>query len=145
MGAMILATNAVETFVIIECCSCAMRFAVPEQWNAKRRETKAEFFCPNGHRQAYTESEADRLRRERDRLKQDAARLEDELSSERRQREDAERKAKRLQRKAAAAECPCCSRTFGNLRAHMARKHPEFIAEADGGQRTPLMTEGPRS
>jgi hypothetical protein len=30
--------------------------------------------------------------------------------------------------------CPCCNRSFQNLRRHMATKHPEFNAPGPGGK-----------
>lgn len=121
---------------IQDCCTCFMRFAVPKSFDAARRKDGKSFFCPAGHSQSYTDSENDRIRRERDRLKQEAARLEENAARERQLREAAERSASarkgqitRLKNRAAAGVCPCCNRSFENLRNHMSAKHPGFVAE----------------
>lgn len=121
---------------IQECCACFIRFAVPKSFDIARRKDGNRFFCPVGHSQSYTESENDRIRRERDRLKQEAARLEEVATSERQLREAAERSASarkgqitRLKNRAAAGVCPCCNRSFENLKNHMSTKHPGFAAE----------------
>lgn len=119
-----------------DCINCGVRFGVPYGYTERRRQDKKSFYCPNGHSMAYTESEADRLRRERDRLKQDTARLEDERRAAQ-QREvaaleraqAAEKREARLKKRAAAGACPCCSRNFTNLARHIASKHPEFGPE----------------
>lgn len=45
-----------------ECCVCAIVYFVTAQFQRKCKETKQSFYCPNGHSQSYTKSEADRLR-----------------------------------------------------------------------------------
>ena len=85
---------------------------------------------------SYTESEADQLRRERDRLKQQLAQKDDEIRVQRDCREAAERSASarkgqitKLKKRAAAGVCPCCNRSFENLRRHIDSQHPGFVAE----------------
>jgi hypothetical protein len=131
-----LTMSITEQFEVTVCSACAVRFAPTKHFMECRRSDKATFYCPNGHGMSYTESEADRLRRERDRLKQNESRLEVELSALRVQaaeeaylRGRAERKLKAHQTRAAHGTCPCCKRTFKELGRHMASKHPAFVAE----------------
>lgn len=126
-----------------DCITCFIRFGVPQGFTNRRQQDKASFYCPNGHSMAYTESDLDRMRRERDRLKQDAARLEEEkraaLNAANAQLERAhaaERRASaargqvtKLKNRAANGVCPCCNRTFADLAAHMKTKHAGFLAE----------------
>lgn len=35
----------------------------------------------------------------------------------------------RLKKRIAAGVCPCCNRSFANLREHMAGQHPDFTGE----------------
>src|SRR3990167_5952140 len=46
------------------CASCGIEFAMPANLRNSRKRDLALFYCPNGHSQAYTESEADRLTRD---------------------------------------------------------------------------------
>jgi len=126
------------TFDELNCTSCGCLFGMPLGYLNNRRGDKAFFYCPNGHTMSYTESEADRLRRERDRLKQQQARLEEEnaaallaLDVARDRMQKAEKANKRLKKRTSAGTCPCCNRTFGNMAEHMKHQHPEFVA--DGG------------
>jgi hypothetical protein len=49
-------------FLVTEtCCVCGVEFAMPSELQASRKSDLKEFYCPNGHSQTYTESEAQRL------------------------------------------------------------------------------------
>jgi predicted nucleic acid-binding Zn-ribbon protein len=118
--------NAIDWYVT-NCITCDCEFAFSARLKNRRLQDKASFYCPNGHSQCFTESEADRLRRERDRLKQDAARLNDEIAEQKRRAEEAEKKLLTAKRRAAAGLCPCCNRTFQNVQKHMATKHKNVV------------------
>lgn len=47
----------------LTCCNCGITFLVPSHFERSRRESRASWYCPNGHELQFTESEADRLRR----------------------------------------------------------------------------------
>jgi hypothetical protein len=114
------------TFVSVQCCNCGCHFGLDEYLYKRRREDKQDFYCPNGHRQAYTQSEADKLRQERDRLTQRLAQKDDEIEHQRKQLIASKGQITKLQKRAKAGTCPCCNRTFSNMARHMQTKHPEF-------------------
>ena len=124
------------------CGTCGITFGVPETMANARRSEGGGFFCPNGHERGwYDNSEMYQLKRqvqqERQRADQSAAdaRNAKELLAEK------EKETKRLKKRVADGICPCCQRTFKNLSAHMANKHPGFgpstkaNVEADKKQR----------
>lgn len=124
------------------CCKCHVRHAIPiELFNAaKQRGSQMMIYCPNGHQYYYPfgETEEQKIRRERDRLVQKIAEKDDEIKRQKGMRERAERSARaykgkvtRLKNRAASGLCPCCNRTFQNLRKHMTTKHPEYKNEED--------------
>lgn len=118
--------------VTITCCykDCGISFQVPGWWEKGRRETKAWFYCPNGHEQHFTgESDADKFRRERDIAKQQLARAEQEAADAQKRADLLQKQKRRLEKRAAAGTCPCCQRTFSNMSTHMKKQHPEFVAE----------------
>jgi hypothetical protein len=119
----------------ITCFQCKENFWVSDETEAVLRRSSQTFYCPFGHKQAFRQgpTEADKLRDERNRLKQNAARLEDEIRRQRERCETAERSAAaykgvatRTRNRVKNGVCPCCNRTFQNLAAHMANKHPTF-------------------
>lgn len=95
------------------------------------------WYCPNGHSLVYTESIADKYRREAEQLRQQNARLSDERQEAERAQARAEAALKRHKKRSAAGTCPCCKRTFANMAAHMKREHPQFVEEA-GAKVVPL-------
>jgi hypothetical protein len=124
-----------NVLTVIECCTCHMDFAMPQDFVRDRRRDHAWWYCPTGHRQHYLgESDlecAERLRREAERR---AERMDAAATHERDQREATERSLRatrghltRQRRRAAHGVCPCCSRTFANVATHVAKQHPDFV------------------
>ena len=121
------------TLVPVTCCECGVLFGVPQDLDRYNLEQgpRRSFWCPNGHQQHYSRSEVQRL-------KERLAAAEARETHERDQRIAAERSASaykgrvtRLKNRAAAGVCPCCNRSFENLRRHMASQHPDFTDSAD--------------
>jgi hypothetical protein len=123
-----------------ECCQCKCIMWTPTALNeaASRSRGKVEFFCPYGHGQVYAEgeTEADKLRRERDRLAQQIAQRDDEIRRTRegwdaaeRERAKLEKQMKQEHKRVSSGVCPCCTRSFQNLRRHIATKHPDYGAQ----------------
>jgi hypothetical protein len=48
----------------MECGSCGITFAVPEEWRAEKQKTGKGWYCPNGCQRVYKESDVDRLKRQ---------------------------------------------------------------------------------
>jgi hypothetical protein len=132
---MITETNEYRRLI---CSTCAVIYFFPEKWCAEAANEKRCWNCPNGHRQHFIgETEAERLRRERDRLTQRLAERDDEIRRQRELREATERRLSatrgqvtKIKNRVGHGVCPCCNRTFENLKRHMASKHPTFTAEA---------------
>jgi hypothetical protein len=125
---------------ILTCHRCKMEFGMPDEFyrTAYQMKEKMTWYCPAGHGQVFVTGETaeNKMRRELARLKQREAMLIDEKRQERERRQEAERSASahkgvatRIKKRAAAGVCPCCNRTFDNLRKHMATKHPKFSKE----------------
>ena len=109
-----------------ECATCGITFYVTKEFDQRRRDDKNWFYCPNGHNQRYTESEADRLRRERDRLRQRDAYNQDKIRELEYSNRGLKGSITKMKKRTAHGVCPCCKRTFQNLAAHMSTKHPDY-------------------
>lgn len=115
-----------------QCCNCGILFAITKDFHDRARAKPGangiRFYCPNGHDQFYVgESEATKLRRERDRLAQQIAQKDDEIAEARRQAEAEVKARKRIEKRVNNGVCPCCTRSFQNLKRHMATKHPNVV------------------
>lgn len=118
-----LALQTVLRIKTTDCISCGVVIGLEASYWDERRKDHRQFYCPNGHTQYFTsESEAEKnarlLREEQERHKRTIARENEERAA----REKAERKLKRV----TAGTCPCCQRSFKQLRMHMANKHPDY-------------------
>jgi hypothetical protein len=140
-----------EEFYISQCADCGVRFGIPVEFEQRRRADKRGFYCPNGHSLSWNESEADRLKAKLQAAEQAAAAARKEVERERgwrlQAREDARHAERRLaaqkgvttrmRKRVANGVCPCCNRSFTDLRRHMETKHKGFVAEevqAEAGQ-----------
>lgn len=123
------------------CPVCGIVYAAPstlfQEIRSDEKMSARGWWCPNGHNLCFKEKELDALRRERDRLKQDAARLEDEARTTRMKlaaavtaRDKAEALTRKVKKRAEAALCPCCNRSFSQLARHMKSKHPDVLPMA---------------
>ena len=112
----------------IVCVNCGIEFGVPNSWENERRRSHKGFNCPNGHSLSFnSESKEERFRRQRDRLQQRLAEKDDEIENQRRLTAARKANVTKLKRRAAAGVCPCCNRTFQNLKRHMDGQHPTYV------------------
>lgn len=131
--------NYTGTLVTVSCW-CGIRHAVPQPLRDVQLrqhdegETVQVVYCPLGHKHVPSgESRSARLARELDYSRDYAARLAaraEQAKAEARGQKAAKTRARnerdRARTRAAVGVCPCCNRTFKQLAAHMARKHPDY-------------------
>lgn len=109
------------------CCNCGMLFAMPQDVQRRRRDDKATFYCPAGHAQHYTgPTEADKLRREVERERQVREAAEARAGKAEQNLAQVARAHRKMRQRVMNGVCPCCNRSFGNLRQHMKTEHPDF-------------------
>lgn len=112
------------------CCNCGIAFGIPSDFRSQLlNDPEHWFYCPNGHKQHYSESKEVRLRRE---AENKSRQLENALQQERDRREKSELdllKAQRKLKRVSKGVCPCCNRTFEDLQRHMKTKHPEIVKQ----------------
>lgn len=121
------------TLTEVVCCSCFTHFAMDISLNSLRLHDGNPFYCPNGHKQWYSESEVDKLKKANQRLKSDnawysnrAKRLQENLEETKRSRAAIKGQLTKTRKRIVNGVCPCCNRTFGNLAAHITTNHPDF-------------------
>jgi hypothetical protein len=125
--------NITTTYTVIDCYKCGALFAVPNDVDDELVRSGRAFYCPNGHGQSYRESTEEQLRKEREKNARITARL-DQVKADRdaTQRSLVATKGQvtRVKNRIANGACPCCNRTFADLAAHMATKHPKYAEPA---------------
>lgn len=117
-----------------DCCHCGVTFAMPVSFNKQRREDGDWFFCPAGHKQHYTETEAEIERKKREQAERRLAseqewsrRMQNDLAAERKSHATTKGQLTKTRKRVQGGVCPIdgCHRHFVNLERHMATKHPE--------------------
>ena len=115
------------TLVAIECGECGVTFAATETFIAARRADHRTFYCVNGHSRYYPQkSEAEKLRARLRSVEAQLTSTSDQLQATERQRRAQKGQVTRLRNRIAAGVCPCCNRSFQDVRAHMQGQHPDF-------------------
>ena len=114
-------------FEIEECCNCGMAFAMSNDFHQRRKKDHKTFYCPAGHAQHYVG------KTEEQKLKDELAKKQRQLEAEtsraatfRNQRDKVAKAHKKMRERVKNGVCPCCNRSFENLRRHMESQHPEF-------------------
>jgi hypothetical protein len=110
------------------CPICGIVFAVPAYFRATRQQDKKHFYCPNGHSQSYTESEADRLRQQLEQQRKSTEWQKSRAQSLERSLVAQKGQVTKLKNRIARGVCPCCKRSFSDLHRHMTSKHPDFAS-----------------
>ena len=124
--------NRTETYHVVT-CHCAAPFAIPDDLYRAAVVNKARtIHCPScGQGLCWTGKTAEQKKIEalERKLKWEA----EESARQKRGKESAEASLRttkgvvtKLRKRSAAGVCPCCKRTFKQLAAHMAEKHPNF-------------------
>jgi hypothetical protein len=142
MNATVTLTATLEIFT---CPVCGIHYGVPPNYARQRRMDGKDWHCPNGHQLTFGKSELEivreELQRERQALDQEKARVRDLKEQRDRVQESLAKEkesAKRLKRRIGNGVCPCCKRSFDNLKRHMATKHPELLeCRTPGGKPCP--------
>lgn len=123
-----------ETMNSLTCSECGIVFALPAFYMTKRREDHKAFHCPNGHQQHYpAETEAEKLKKELEQQKKRTTWAESQAAEERARADRAAGELTKLKARVNNGVCPCCQRSFVNLRRHLASKHPDFSGSKRGG------------
>jgi hypothetical protein len=117
-------------FEVHTCGTCGISFGVPLSLMEQRRMDGKGWSCPNGHTWFYTgEDEEEKAKRllkaERDRSARLAAQL-DQTEASRSALKGVVTKQRNKLERVSKGVCPCCNRSFADLRKHMKTKHPSY-------------------
>lgn len=117
------------TIKSLTCGHCGILFGLESAFMAARLDDGQLFYCPNGHRIGW--KAANERQRTEKRLEDAEARnlaLRDQLAAAIRDAEAARTALLRDRARFAAGVCPCCNRSFENVRRHMQTQHPDYDA-----------------
>lgn len=113
-------------------CTCGVYFGVPVRIIEVRRKDGGNFYCPNGHCLTFGDNELERLRKQAKQAEAARVAADDQRAAAEKSNRALKGVITRERRRVANGVCPCCSRSFADLRAHMAGQHPDY-AEGEPG------------
>jgi len=124
-----IATMQHLTFETIVCYKCHVPFAVTSRHRRELLDTQDTFYCPAGHPQHYIgKTEEQKLKEQLDKLKADKLKEEERLYNMYLDQMNETKKINRQLKRIHKGVCPCCNRSFVDLKRHMETKHPEIIS-----------------
>lgn len=116
---------SIET-VSMECCSCGTAFVLTNAKYRRCKDEKESFYCPNGHSQSFVQSEIQKLQKQIDQEKRNVAYERDRAERHLKSSTALKGEITKLKNRIGNGVCPCCNRSFQNLKRHLECKHPEF-------------------
>lgn len=129
---MITSTEVSVDLTTITCGDCGIVFAMPDWYVTARRNDHRTWYCPNGHGRAWLqETREEKLARELKSARALAVSRGDQLEATERSLRAQKAATTRIKNRVAAGVCPCCSRSFQNLRRHMSGQHPDFKEQGE--------------
>lgn len=115
------------SFTLETCCNCGIPFYMPTHLYDRLLANKGEsFYCPNGHGQHYTgKTEAQKLKEKLEQEQRERASREEELQNKWLDELNRANKLDKQLKRVHKGTCPCCNRSFQNLKRHIETKHPD--------------------
>lgn len=119
------------------CYKCAVPFSMPVRLKEYFVNTQENFYCPNGHDQAYVKSRETILREQLEKekrqheeqvniLKRNIQWAQEQRDNVIKERTVLKGQVTKIKNRIKNGVCPCCNRQFKNLASHMETKHPDF-------------------
>lgn len=123
--------NLTMGFVVVTCGGaaaggCDVTFAMSREMYDETRETGGPWWCPRGHRRYWCGQTTEQKLRDTEARE---VHLADQLRASEASAEAARVATARLLQRAINGVCPCCKRSFDNLRRHVATVHPDLTAD----------------
>jgi hypothetical protein len=113
------------TYIVVSCGAegCGLTFGMPEHFYDSTIEKGWGWSCPQGHRRVWLDKTTEQKLRE---AKARETHLQEQLGAA---VQDAERLRVAIvkdRQRFANGVCPCCDRSFQNVRRHMTTQHPDY-------------------
>ena len=131
-----MTTTAKTVVTTMNCSECGAVYGLSERYRSAREDDGASWWCPNGHGQSYHETALDDAKKALAREQHYREQAEADATRQREFREHTERRLAstqgvitRTKNRISKGVCPCCSRSFQNLKRHMGSQHPGYFNE----------------
>lgn len=113
-------------FEVQACGKCGIEWAMTVEFVNARRQDGKDFYCPNGDPRVYRVTELERVKKELERARQMREAADDRAAKAERETTTISKAHRKMRVRVMNGVCPCCNRSFENLRRHMHTEHPDF-------------------
>jgi predicted RNA-binding Zn-ribbon protein involved in translation (DUF1610 family) len=124
-------TTPTFQLVVWECPVCGVVYGLSEKYADNKRDRGGSYYCPNGDSLSWTETEADKLKRQLKFAKDQAASALARADGAEASLRTTKGHVTRLRKRVIAGECPFCGQHLRDLARHVGRVHPDETAEQD--------------
>jgi len=130
--------NVEVTLTEMSCGVCGGTYAINERYRAQQRQEGGSWSCPycraswgygDNNENSNLKKKLEKEEKRRKWAEENAARLRKNVDTANRRTAAQKGANTRMKNRARAGVCPCCSRTFKQLAAHMKNKHPGYAKE----------------
>ena len=108
------------------CGECGIRMAVALSAWEGRQKTGKDFYCFNGHCRVFRDTTEKKLQRDLDRERQVREAAEARAGKAEQNLAQVTKAHRKMRERVMNGVCPCCNRSFANLREHMKSEHADF-------------------
>lgn len=112
-------------FHLMNCASCGIAHYIPD-WKYQRAQSGSDWYCPNGHVLILRESELQKEKKRREWAERSRDDYQRYWKEEERRRIALKGVLTKTKNRIQNGVCPCCQRSFLNLKNHLKTKHPEW-------------------
>ncbi len=113
-------------FLLEQCCSCNIYFYIPESKYNTCKADGSNFFCPNGHSLIYSDNELTKEKKRREWAERSRDQYQKYWKDEEKKRRALKGQLTKTKNRISNGVCPCCKRSFQNLKKHIGHMHPEY-------------------
>lgn len=131
-------TDLLTGLVTIRCCECSVTFGMSDQLYKLRLKDGKAFYCPVGHKQFFTENNEAALKKQLQNALTSKQFYQDRADHYRESMIKEENRSRGLKgaltmtrRRIANGKCPCCKKTFDDLKNHIKSDHPKYKDKID--------------
>lgn len=109
------------------CPTCHITHGFPNDMRDQMKEWGGVVYCPNGHRWEFRTDKSFKAQLEDEQRRVQNMKFQRDLHK--RMAAAARGQATKLKNRIKNGVCPCCNRSFTNLRRHIANQHPDYCKD----------------
>ncbi len=113
-------------FYVHICWKCGIKYALESDFRQRKNNFNESWYCPNGHSTVFRDSELEKTKKRLKWAEESRDRYREHWQSEEKKVATYKGHHTRLKNRIKNGVCPCCKRSFKNVKRHIKNKHPKY-------------------